>query len=181
MLIEKVVDTKNTEASGSGSSKLRSFESHDRASGTSYTWTVRARGNDRAEPAAYARNQAFTICGQASFRAADPHPSAVEYLLGALGGDLLAGFAVSAARREILLHETEVSISGCLNNPLVFLGVIGEKGHPGFETITGTLYVCADAEASILRQIWEEVLAQSPLVNTLRRAVNLALELQITV
>ncbi len=181
MVTEKVVDTKNPETSDSGSSQLRSFESHDRASGASYSWTVRARGSERVEAAAYARNQVFTVCGQASFRAADPHPSAVEYLLGALGGDLLTGFAVSAARRAIQLHETEVSISGWLNNPLVFLGVIGEKGHPGFETITGTLYVSAEAEASTLRQIWEEVLAQSPLVNTLQRAVNLALELQITV
>lgn len=181
MVIKNVVDKKKPERSGSRNSKLRSFESYERASGTSYSWTVRTRGRDRSEAVAYARNQAFTVCGQASFKEADLHPCAVEYLLGALGGDLLTGFAVIAARREIQLHDTEVSISGCLNNPLVFLGVIGEKGHPGFEKITGTLYVCADAEASTLRQIWEEVLTQSPLVNTLQRAVNLALELQITV
>lgn len=181
MVTENAVDTNNPETSAYGSSMLRSFESHESTSGTNYSWTVRARGSNQAEAVAYARNQAFTVCGQASFRASDPHPSAVEYLLGALGGDLLSGFAVSAARRGIELHETEVSISGCLNNPLVFLGVIGENGHPGFEKITGTLYVRAEAEASTLRQVWEEMLAQSPLVNTLQRSVNLVLELQITI
>jgi hypothetical protein len=58
--------------------------------------------------------------------------------------------------------------------------VVGETGHPGFETITGTLYVGTDADEPILQEAWQETLARSPLVNTLQRCVALLLELQIT-
>ncbi len=126
---------------------------------------------------AYARNHAFTVGGQASFREADAHPDAVEYLLGALGGDLISGFASLAKRRGVEVDAMEASIFGRLNNPLVFLGVVGEGGHPGFETISCTLYVNADAEEKTLKEIWQTTLARSPLVNTLDRCVGLTLNL----
>ncbi len=135
------------------------------------SWT----GEGRAT--AYTRNHAFTVSGQASLREADAHPDAVEYLLGALGGDLISGFASQATRRGVEVDAMEASISGRLNNPLVLLGVVGESGHPGFETISCTLYVSADADEKILKEIWQTTLARSPLVNTLDRCVGLTLNL----
>ena len=126
---------------------------------------------------AYTRNHAFTVSGQASFREADAHPDAVEYLLGALGGDLISGFASQATRRGVEVDAMEASISGRLNNPLVLLGVVGESGHPGFETISCTLYVSADADEEVLKEVWRTTLARSPLVNTLDRCVGLTLNL----
>ncbi len=154
--------------------------SYELDAGAHYTWTARVRGTGENEATAYARNQAFAVRGQASFKEADPHPSAVEYLLGALGSDLITGFAAHTARRGIVVDALEASISGRLNNPLVFLGVVGETGHPGFETISGTLYVSTDADEPVLQEAWQGTLARSPLVNTLRRCVTLSLELQIT-
>ncbi len=144
---------------------------------TDYAWTSRVRwlGEDRAT--AYTRNHAFTVGGQASFREADAYPDAVEYLLGALGGDLISGFASHATRRGVEVDAMEASISGRLNNPLVFLGVVGESGHPGFETISCTLYVSADADEQTMKEIWQTTLARSPLVNTLDRCVDLTLNL----
>ncbi len=127
---------------------------------------------------AYARNHAFTVGGQASFREADAHPDAVEYLLGALGGDLICGFASHATRRGVEVDAMEASIFGRLNNPLVYLGVVGESGHPGFDTISCTLYVSADADEEVLKEVWRTTLARSPLVNTLDRCVGLTLNLQ---
>ena len=128
---------------------------------------------------AYARNHAFSIGQQASFKEFDEHPSAVEYLLGALGGDLLSGFSTQASRRGVFISGLEIKLSGRLNNPLVFLGVIGEAGHPGFEAITGTLYVSTDAETALIQEIWQVTLTRSPLVNTLRRCVALSLDLKV--
>ena len=127
---------------------------------------------------AYARNHAFAVGGQASFRETDANPDAVEYLLGALGGDLISGFASHARRRGVEVDAMEASIFGRLDNPLVFLGVVGESGHPGFETITCTLYVSADADEKTLEEIWQTTLARSPLVNTLDRCVGLTLDLR---
>jgi hypothetical protein len=160
--------------------KARALASYDLDAGAHYTWTARVRGTGENRATAYTRNQAFAVYGQASFKEADPHPSAVEYLLGALGSDLVTGFAAHAARHGIVVDALEASISGRLNNPLVFLGVVGETGHPGFEAISGTLYVSTDADEPILQEAWQETLARSPLVNTLQRCVALSLELQIT-
>src|SRR5688500_6009082 len=96
------------------------------------TWTARLRWSDGRHATAYAGNHAFGIGQPVSFHATDAHPSAVEYLLGALGGDLLSGFARAAARRVVPLDALEAAVSGRLNNPLIALGVIGETGHPGF-------------------------------------------------
>ena len=142
-----------------------------------YAWTSRVSWTGEGWATAYTRNHAFTVNGQASFREADAHPDAVEYLLGALGGDLISGFASQATRRGVEVDAMEASISGRLNNPLVLLGVVGESGHPGFETISCTLYVSADADEKILKEIWQTTLARSPLVNTLDRCVGLTLNL----
>lgn len=145
---------------------------------TDYAWTTRVSWMGEGWATAYTRNHAFTVGGQASFREADAHPDAVEYLLGALGGDLISGFASHATRRGVEVDAMEASIFGRLNNPLVFLGVVGESGHAGFETISCTLYVSADADEKILEEIWQITLAHSPLVNTLDRCVGLTLNLQ---
>ena len=144
---------------------------------TDYIWTSRVSWMGESRATAYTRNHAFTVGGQASFREADAHPGAVEYLLGALGGDLISGFASHAARRGVEVDAMEASIFGRLNNPLVFLGVVGESGHPGFEAISCTLYVSADADGRSLKEIWQTTLARSPLVHTLDRCVGLTLEL----
>jgi hypothetical protein len=145
-----------------------------------YTWTARVRGVGAGRATAYARSQAFTIQDQASFREADPHASAIEYLLGAVGGDLVIGFAALAARRGILVEALEASVSGQLDNPLVLLGVVGETGHSGLAAVSATLYVSAAADPSALRAVWHDTLARSPLVTTLRRCVVFSLDMQIT-
>ncbi len=145
-----------------------------------FRWSTRVRWLAGSTATVYARNNAFQIEQQASFKEADPHPSAVEYLLGAVGGDIIAGFAGQAARAGVVLDALEVSVSGQLNNPLIYLGVIGETGHAGFETIDGKIYVSADTDEATLQQIWQTVQIRSPLLNTLRRCVTLNFELKIT-
>src|SRR5690349_1350611 len=117
---------------------------------TPYTWTLRLRWLGGQATTVYARNNAFTIGQPASFKANDAYPSAVEYLLGALGADLTNSFQIQAARVGLTLDAMEVSVAGRLGNPLVVLGVIGEEGDPGFSQITGTLYVSADADEAQL-------------------------------
>ncbi len=146
---------------------------------TDYTWTVRVERVGEKQAKAYARNHAFVVGEQAGFDASDRHPSAVEYLLGALGGDLIRGFEAQAARRRVDLDGIELRLSGRLNNPLTHLGVIGEAGHPGLESVEGTLYVSADAEEAVLEELWEETLARSPLFHTLRRCGEVVIELRV--
>jgi hypothetical protein len=144
-----------------------------------FTWTTRLRWLGDRATTVYARNNAFTVGPPASFTAGDPHPSAVEYLLGALGADLVNGFARHAARAGITVDALELSLAGGLGNALVYLGVNGEEGNPGVSRISGTLYVSAAAEDDALQQVWQTTLACAPIYNTIKPNVDLALELRV--
>jgi OsmC-like protein len=144
-----------------------------------FVWSTRLRGVSRDESQAYARTHTFAVGRQASFRDLDRHPSAVELLLGALGGDLLSGWYAEAERAGVVLDGLEVSLSGRLDNPLRHLGVEGEAESAGIATIEGSLYVTADAGREALDALWVRVLERSPLYSTLSRCLALTLELRV--
>ena len=58
-----------------------------------------------------------------------------------------------------------------LASPLVALGVIGESGDPGIESITATLYASGDFLEPQMVAAWSEARERSPLARTLARAV----------
>ena len=151
----------------------------NRENSTDYNWSVRVQWAGDQDAKVYSGGHVFSVGRQASFTQKEAHPSAVEYLLGALGGDLVSGYQYQSAKRGVAINATESVVSGRLDNPMVFLGVVGAKGRPGFESMTATLYVSSDAEESTLQEIWRATLATSPLVNTLERGVKLSLHLQL--
>ncbi len=146
----------------------------------SHTWSVRVRRVDDLESRAYAGKNAFSVGKQASFSGEEALPTAVEYLLGALGADMLSGFQRQAAKRGIAIQGAEMVVSGRLDNPLVFLGVIGAEGKPSFASITATFYVGADADEPVLEEAWRATIALSPLASTLERCIPLKLSMQLT-
>lgn len=152
----------------------------DQKSEVGHTWTLRVRGVADNQAAVYARNNSFTVGKPASFAQTDPHPSAVEYLMGALGADLVNGFQAIAHQRGVTIDALEMTLRGHLRNPLVYLGVIGEEGDPGFAEITGTLYVSAPADEETLQAIWQATLERSPIANTLKHGVELRIDLRMT-
>lgn len=146
----------------------------------SFVWTVRVRADAQRAITVHARNHAFPVGDPLSFRPVDDLPSSLELLLGALSADLIGTFRALAQKRRLFLDALEFTASCSLNNPLVHVGVIGEEGHPGIEQIEGTLYVAADADESLLDELWEETLRRSPLYHTLKGAAQMSLRLQIT-
>ena len=141
------------------------------------SWSVRVRSAGGQEARAYVGKHSFTVGRQARFADQDPHPTGVEYFLGTLGADLVNGFQGQAAKMGIAVNSAECVVKGALDNPLVFLGVIGAKGRPGFGSISATLYVSAESDDQALRRAWESTLALSPILSTLQHGVKLALEL----
>jgi uncharacterized OsmC-like protein len=116
------------------------------------------------------------VVGQpASFDTQDIAPSAVEYVLAAIGGCLAVGFQWRASRRGLEVRNLEVSLQAQAENTLVFLG-LEEQGHPGLKTIEGRLYVDADGDEDVLQEIWRETLKRSPVTQSLLRGVPAQLE-----
>jgi len=142
----------------------------DLATAKAFTWTARVRWTEGMQAKAFVRNHVIPVGQPASFETHDPAPSAVEYLLTALGGCLAVGFQWRAARRGIAVGNLEVSLKTRIDNILVFLGVEAE-GHPGFGLVEGSAYVEADAEDDVLEAVWEETVLRSPVAQSLLRQV----------
>jgi TusA-related sulfurtransferase/uncharacterized OsmC-like protein len=141
----------------------------------SFVWSARVRWTEGMQARAFIRNHSFTVGQPASFDTEDIAPSAVEYVLAAIGGCLAVGFQWRASRRGLEVRNLEVSLQAQAENILVFLG-LEEQGHPGLKTIEGRLYVDADGDEDVLQEIWQETLKRSPVTQSLLREVPAQLE-----
>ena len=150
----------------------------DLAKARSFVWSVRARPDGEGRCQIYARNQSFAVGQPVDFGVGrgDAPLSAVEHLVGSLAACLLVGYQVHASRRGVELDELELSLRANLDNPLVYLG-LEDEGSPALAKVTGTLYVSADAEEAVLRELWATTLARSPIAATLRPSVALDVKL----
>ena len=144
-----------------------------------HLFPVRVQRTAARTARAYGRGQSFDIGSQASLRDSDEAPSAVEYVLGALGGDLVCGLERAAEGQGVPLHAIEISLSGRLDNILVHLGVVGEQGHPGLASIEGTAYIGSDAEEDAIQRAWQRTLDRSPLYHTLTRCAAITIALKV--
>jgi uncharacterized OsmC-like protein/TusA-related sulfurtransferase len=137
----------------------------------SFVWSARVRWTEGMQARAFIRNHAFNVGQPASFDTQDIAPSAVEYVLAALGGCLAVGFQWRASRRGLEVRNLEISLQAQADNILVFLG-LEEEGHPGLKTIQGRLYVDVDGDEEVLQDIWQETLRRSPVTQSLLRGVS---------
>ena len=121
----------------------------------------------------------FSIGRPVEFDDASPHVAALEYALGALGGEIVNGLREFARRRRFAIDAVEAVITGELQDGLAYLEVIGEAGRPRIRRVVIRVFVAA-ADDRAARALFEETIARLPLLNTLRQAVDLDVELVLT-
>ena len=144
-------------------------------------WTIRVRAAGKGPNTIYVRQRRLEAGEPLHFDEQYEHTTALEYLLGAIGADLVGGLQVIARRQRLLVNEVEAVVSGKLNNPLTYLGVVGEEGHPGLEQVAATVYVSSSEPEERVRHAWEEMLRRSPVVHTLKSAVRLDLDMKLVI
>lgn len=121
----------------------------------------------------------FSIGRPLEFDDQSPRVSAVEYVLGAVGGEVVNGLRVFARRRRLVVDAVEALVTGELADGLAYLEVVGEQGRPRIARIHLKVFMSSpDADAA--RALFEHVLDRLPLVLTLRAAVDLTIELDVT-
>ena len=98
-----------------------------------YPWTLRVRAAGRDRATVFARTQQFSVGALVQFETAYDAITALEYVLEAIGADVVSGLQTVARKRRIEVDHVEAVVEGELNNPLTYLGVVGESGHPGLE------------------------------------------------
>ena len=146
-----------------------------------FLWRARVSGEAPNRATVYVRKHSFPVGKPLDFDEEAPAISALEYVLGALAADVVNGFRAEAKRRRIGLDRVEATVEGRLDNPLTHLDVVGERGHPGLTQAAVKVYASSlDDEASV-RDAWTASLERSPLVQTLKPSVALALDLDIVI
>ncbi|MFN8176786.1 MAG: OsmC family protein [bacterium] len=145
----------------------------------SLAWKARVTPIVRHRATVHVRRHSFVVGKPVEFDIDADAISAVEYLLGALGADLVNGLLAVARRRRVDIDHAEAAVEGQLDNPLTHLAVVGETGHPGLARATVKVYVSSPAPEDHVRGAWEEAIDRSPLTRTLRGSVDLDLTLQV--
>ena len=141
------------------------------------TLSLRVTASDAAARVSVGRRQ-FPIGRPVEFDDASPHVAAIEYALGAVGGELVNGLREFARRRRMVVDDVEAIVTGELANGLAYLEVIGEREHPSLSRISVKVYVSSPDEG--VRAVFDEMAQRLPLLNTLRKAVDLRIELVVT-
>ena len=139
---------------------------------------ARVRWLDRLKFRAYVRNHRFEVDEPTQLAGDNANPTSMEYVLGALGTCLATGFVFNATQRGIAIGTLEVALESTQENYLVFLGLDSER-HPGFDQVTAKLYVQADADPAVLRELWEHTVQTSPVGNSLTRTVTVTPEIDV--
>jgi hypothetical protein len=121
----------------------------------------------------------FSVGRPLEFDDASVRVSALEYALGAVGGEIVNGLRAFADRRRLTIDAIEAIVTGELTGGLTYLEVIGEEGQPAIARIHVKVFA-ASPDAEAIRDLFDHLLARLPLVCTLRAALTLTTELILT-
>jgi TusA-related sulfurtransferase len=149
----------------------------DKERAKAYEWRLRARSAGPLHTRVYCRNFDWSVGQPASFEEHDERPSAVEQLLGALGGDLCTAFATACAQAGLDVDDVELTVRGRLENVLAHLGL--EEGDPSFASIAVKCFASTLDDEERVREVWAQVTRRSPLLATLGKAVDVSVDLAI--
>lgn len=142
----------------------------DLAKARQHQWQARARWTGGMQAQVAVRNHAFPVGQPASFDTADPAPSAVEYLLGAVGGAVCTGLVWRLGKQGVAVRNLEVVAKARSADILVFLG-LGTGTHPALDAIELTVYLDCDAGDDLVDRTFADTLARCPVLQSLERFV----------
>jgi hypothetical protein len=145
------------------------------------TWSVRVAAAQGGRVEVSARGSQWGVSAPVSFDAADRTLTALECLLGALGGDVVSGFLGLAVRRRLAVDHAEAVVRGTLANPLAYLGAVGSEGAPALGPLEVEVFLSSPDHEEDVRATWAEALSRSPLANTFRVFPGIDVRLTLTV
>ena len=143
---------------------------------TAITLSLRVTAPGSASARVSVGRRQFSIGRPVEFDESSMHVAALEYALGAVGGEIVNGLREFARRRRLDIDAVEALVTGDLQDGLAYLEVIGEEGRPRIRRIAVKLFV-ASANPAATRALFDEMLGRLPLVSTLSDVVDLDVEL----
>jgi hypothetical protein len=145
-----------------------------------YAWTLRVTSPDRQTARVASGRRQFAVTRPLDFDAEHEGITALEYALGALGAELVTGIRELAKRRRLDVEDIEAVVVGELDNPLTYLEVVGEEGHPGISRVQVKIYVASSEREATVRGFVQQAIELLPLARTFRSLVRLELHVMPT-
>ena len=141
-------------------------------------WTLRVTATDKEAAPVFARRHRISVGRPLHFEAGYPYVTALEYVLGALGAEIVNGLRLSARGRRIALDDIEAVVDGQLHNPLAYLEVVGVAGQPCLKAVVVTVYVASPHDEQTLSTLWDQTRSRLPLVQTFSAALALTVDVR---
>ncbi len=149
----------------------------DKAKADAYEWRLRVRSSGGMRSTVYHRNFQWTVGQAASFEERDAHPSAIEYLIGALAASLTTGFATECTRDSLEVDDIEITAKATLHSVTAHLGL--DEGDPSLREVRIRCFASSFDDEDQVRAAWDRAVARSPLAATIAKAAELTIKLVI--
>jgi uncharacterized OsmC-like protein len=149
----------------------------DKQRAKEYEWRIRTRSTGHLKSTVYCRNFSFEVGQPASFEEKDKHPSALEYLMGALSASLSTAFSTESAKAGLRIDDVEITIRCKLNNILAHLGL--EQGDPSISSLDIKCFITSMDDEKEIKAVWEDTLNRSPLYATLLKATKITVKVNV--
>ncbi|MFA7330168.1 MAG: OsmC family protein [Candidatus Delongbacteria bacterium] len=149
---------------------------------TGTTWTARVRAGTDGPARAQTRGHDLLSDSPLGLGRRDRHPSSLDLLLAALGSDLVLRLQAELGRTGLEVQSLELSLRAELEDPLAALGVRGAEGSPALAGVSGSCYLTGfldEGEDETATACWQAASRTSPLLQTLRRACPVNIELKL--
>lgn len=157
---------------------IASLKDQDALKAFSGPWRSRVIWDGGFRAKAHTRTHTVQFDEPADLDTTDTAASAHEHLLSAMGSCMMVGLVLNATRRGIRIHDAEIAVEGNFENILKWAG-LDDSGNPGYGGITAKLYIRADADEPVIREIWKLVVEGSPVTQTVTHATPLTTELEV--
>jgi len=141
----------------------------DKKRAKEFEWRARTRSTGHLKSTVYCRNFSFDVGQAASFEEKDKHPSAIEYMIGALSASLSTAFSTESAKAGLEIDDVEITIRCRLENILVHLGL--DEGETSISGIDIKCFITSNEDSQKIKAVWEETLNRAPVYTTLKKAV----------
>lgn len=139
--------------------------------------SVRATCNQATQTTVFARSARAEFGVPFSFDRAEPSLTGAESLLGLLAADVVGVFSKVAAQRRLKVDRIEVIVKAELDASLRYLGVIGAEGSPSYQNFRLRVFVDSPESHAQLDDAWQEATVRAPLLNTLKQAAQIEIEM----
>ena len=142
-----------------------------------FEWRARTRSTGHLKSTVYCRNFSFEVGQPASFEERDKHPSALEYMIGALSASLSTAFSTESAKAGLEIDDVEITVRCKLENILVHLGL--EQGETSISSLDIKCFITSVDDAQKIKAVWQDTLNRSPLYSTLKKATAINVKVNI--